>query len=231
MNLKIDELKIHEMNCALFKGLTTEEIERLIETSALSQIHLLEGETLFEVGTIPISMFILIKGAVSVEKVDINGKRSVVNSFHQKGTVFGEVYLYLEERLYDYSCRALEETVVLAIPKDFMVGLKNDEYDYYRILISNMLQILSEKAFYLNQKVQILSSYTLRQKIANYLYQRNEKHPTVELPFNREQFAEYIGTTRPSLSRELMSMEDDGLICVNKTVIEIREMQQIEDLI
>ena len=98
-----------------------------------------------------------------------------------------------------------------------------------------MLKILSRKAFFLNQKVLILSSFTLRQKIASYLLQRVRecglKGKPLDLLFKREELADFIGTTRPSLSREMLQMQDDGIIRLNKDTFEVIDLEKLKDLV
>ena len=94
-----------------------------------------------------------------------------------------------------------------------------------------MLRILSEKAFFLNQKLLILSSRSLRQKIAYYLLLQKEEGDAVQLGLNRESLADYLGTTRPSLSREMMRMEEEGYIQVEKDVITLLNPLGLEEML
>ena len=74
----------------------------------------------------------------------------------------------------------------------------------------------------------IFSSFSLRQKIALYLLQQSEGRSRVELKLNREAMAEYLAVPRPSLSRELMSMQKDGLLKIEKDTI-IVNIDKLED--
>ena len=87
-------------------------------------------------------------------------------------------------------------------------------------VVNNMLLILSEKAFYLNQKLLIQSGKTLREKLSRF-FLSNSKESSLELEFNREELADFLGVTRPSISREIMNMKRDGLIDVvgNKVIL------------
>ena len=55
------------------------------------------------------------------------------------------------------------------------------------------------------------------------------KDGVVKLNMNREQLAAYLGTTRPSLSRELSKMKEDGLIDIKKDAIIILDREELED--
>ena len=45
---------------------------------------------------------------------------------------------------------------------------------------------------------------------------------------NREELSDYLGTTRPSLSRELMAMQDEGLIEVERSSFKIKDREGLE---
>ena len=92
---------------------------------------------------------------------------------------------------------------------------------YSKIITNNMLEILSNKAFYLNQKILIYSSFSLRQKLSKFFLLISENKDIVELELNREELADFLGVTRPSISRELMNMQEDGLIKIDKNKVSL----------
>ena len=202
----------------LFKNLTKEEIDSFIKENKGLRRSLKRGEEVFSQGEIPNYLFILEEGSVVVENISENGNRSIVNRFSKPGTVFGEVYLYLPERSYDYSCVCDVDSTILAIPKTALV-MSGDNFKNSKV-VNNMLLILSEKAFYLNKKLLIQSGKTLREKLSRF-FLSNSKESSLELEFNREELADFLGVTRPSISREIMNMKRDGLIDVvgNKIIL------------
>ena len=202
----------------LFKNLTKEEIDSFIKENKGLRRSLKRGEEVFSQGEIPNYLFILEEGSVVVENISENGNRSIVNRFSKPGTVFGEVYLYLPERPYDYSCVCDVDSTILSIPKTAFV-MNDDNFKNSKV-VNNMLLILSQKAFYLNQKLLIQSGKTLRGKLSRF-FLSNSKESSLELEFNREELADFLGVTRPSISREIMNMKRDGLIDVvgNKVIL------------
>ncbi|RVU54202.1 Crp/Fnr family transcriptional regulator [Anaerosphaera multitolerans] len=205
----------------LFKGLSFSEIEDFLNNNFAKYLKFKKGEEVFLQGEKPEYLFILERGSVVVENTNSSGKRSIVNIFNERGTVFGEVYLYLEGE-YDYSCFSNEDTEVLAIPKKALEF--NENIDKIKtILLNNMLSILAAKALYLNKKLLISSSYSLREKLAKFFMEQAIDEKTVNLNFTREELADYLGATRPSISRELMNMHNDGLIEVGRKNIKINK--------
>lgn len=210
----------------LFKNLTKEEIDSFIKENKGLRRSLKRGEEVFSQGEIPNYLFILEEGSVVVENISENGNRSIVNRFSKPGTVFGEVYLYLPERPYDYSCVCDVDSTILAIPKTAFV-MSDDNFKNSKV-VNNMLLILSQKAFYLNQKLLIQSGKTLREKLSRF-FLSNSKESSLELEFNREELADFLGVTRPSISREIMNMKRDGLIDVvgNKVILNKEKLENL----
>jgi len=219
----------------LFENISEEEINDIVKISKSEVISIRKDEYLFYQEENSKYLFILLDGIVQIERVDSNGKRMIMNRFDEIGTMFAEVYIYFSDKIYDYSCVAIKNARVFAIPKEFFLNIDDLTQKYNYKLTQNMLKILSRKAFFLNQKVLILSSFTLRQKIASYLLQRVResglKNESLNLIFKREELADFIGTTRPSLSREMLLMQDDGIIELDKNTFKVIDLEKLQELI
>lgn len=212
-------MKITSENCQLFKNFSDGEIKEILDLARSREIDYQEGAYIFNEGDPPSHMFILVSGSLVVEKTDINGKNVLVKSFKDPGSIFAEVFIILEGKNFDYSARTTSNLKVLALERNFLDYLKTSPY--YEDLLMNFLRLLATKAYYLNSKLIIHSSYSLRQKIASFLIQENPGKGLVKLDYTREDLADYIGSSRPSLSRELSNMEKDGLIKIKGRHIEI----------
>ncbi len=202
----------------LFKNLEQEETKRQLAAIGAVKNFYEKDSYVFIQEELPEKLYVLVEGSVAVSNIEEDGKRTIVNIFKESGTVFGEVYVFMEGREYDYSCVALKDSVVLEIPKNTFLDYKNWDDPTVKIMIRNMINVLSQKAFYLNTKNLILSELTLRQKLLRFFYQ-NEEEGKVFLKYNREELADYLGTTRPSVSREINKMKKEGLIDVRNKVV------------
>lgn len=192
----------------LFRGIDEGELSAFMSRYGIVAENVEEGRYIFREQDTPKGVYILLKGSVEVEKITFSGNRQVVNRFTEAGTVFGEVYVFLSGRPYDFGCVAREPSEILFIPKEAF-NIKKD--DVGERLVENMLTILSNKALFLNQKMLIHSAGSIRKKIAMHLLQRFPKGGTVRL-MNREELAQYLAVPRPSLSRELMKMQREGYL-------------------
>lgn len=190
----------------LFKGMKSEEIEDYLNFAKASVKNFKRGESVFIAGDYVKELYILLSGEVTVENITQSGKKTIVNVFDKPGTVFAEVYLFIDEPLHHYAS-ATKDTSLLIIKKDFIVN----QEDNYKMIINNIISILAKKAYYLNKKLMICTAKSIRNKIINYLM-INDEGDFVKLPFTKTAFAEFLSVPRPSLSRELSQMKAEGLI-------------------
>ena len=82
-----------------------------------------------------------------------------------------------------------------------------------KVLIkTDMLELFAKRTDENNQQLEVLTSGNLKQRIATYLLEHADNNNLVSLSMNREELALYLNTTRPSLSRTLLSLQEDGFI-------------------
>ncbi|WP_455257711.1 Crp/Fnr family transcriptional regulator [Peptoniphilus asaccharolyticus] len=212
----------------LFFNMDNEELEKFLKDSGAFIKTFKAGEYIFNQGDKPEYTFIIERGSVVVENVDSNGKKSIVNVFNTIGTVFGEVYMYLDTDEYDYSSYANEDSEILFLPKESLVI--DDNLSPLRLkVVNNMLNILANKSFFLNQKLLMMSAVTLREKLIKYILNHSEGNELI-LSLTREEMGNYLGVPRPSISRELMNMKKEELIEITKTKI-IFDRENLKNLI
>ena len=212
----------------LFKDISAEELKNYLTAIKAKTADYPKDSFIFFEGDIPKALFILKSGVVQIEKNDIDGKRIIMNRFETPETVFGEVYAFLQSTPYDYSCRVIVDAEILTIPANIFSTSSTLPAVQTKI-IQNLLSILAHKAYFLNQKLLIFSSFTLRKKIAVYLLQQARGQPKITLKLNREAMAEYLAVPRPSLSRELMNMQKDQLLTISKDTVTVN-IDKLENL-
>lgn len=96
------------------------------------------------------------------------------------------------------------------------------------IMVRNMLALLAQKAYMLSGRIQVLASPSIREKAARFILERERPDGTVSAEMSREAMADYMGVTRPSLSRELSKMQADGLIKIDGRRIVVADQDGLE---
>ena len=75
-----------------------------------------------------------------------------------------------------------------------------------------------------SRKLMVMDAPTIESRVKAYLDELDSESGhtgEVEVPFDRERMAEYLGVTRPSLSRALGHLRDQGLITWRKNVFKL----------
>jgi CRP-like cAMP-binding protein len=86
-----------------------------------------------------------------------------------------------------------------------------------------MMKILANKNMLLNRKIDHLSKKTIRAKLMAFLIDQAETHKslTFNIPFSRNELADYLCIDRSALSRELGKMRDEGLLDMHRNSFKI----------
>ena len=211
----------------LFQAITDEERERILVCSKAAIKQYKANHYIFEQGGRPSKLFLLLSGRVQIVKDFTSGKRDVLYLV-EAGNVFGEIFLFGDRESYWYDAVAVTDAEVLEMPWDFFYHFCSNACEHHKQLTQNMLEILSENNFKITRKLHILSTSSLRERLAIWLIDSADTTGKVELHMKREQLADFLGVARPSLSRELMKMQSDGLIAVEKKYIIIKDEQALE---
>lgn len=85
----------------------------------------------------------------------------------------------------------------------------------------------------LSERIELLSHSSIREKIASFLITeyRLQGSPRLNFSYTRKTMAEILNIPRPSLSRELNNMKEDGIIDYEKNTIEILDLNLLESII
>ncbi len=215
----------------LFARMSDQDMESCLRCSGAEVVCYERDAIIFHQHDVPRKLMVLLEGAVVVGSDSSEGRRSIVATLDQPGELFGEVFLFLNKGEYDHYAQAVAPTRILQIPKEFLYHTCGEDCGHHRTIISNMLSILAQKAYYLNQRLQIVSCATLRQKIAKVLLLHRGEDGRVNLPMNREELADFLNTARPSLSRELMKMREEGLLLLDKRAILVPDPELLQTLL
>ena len=219
MSLKLNELE-------LFKDISDQEIQQLVNCSGAFIKKYKEGQYIFRHDKKPYYTYILLSGSVVMLKDYSSGKQDVILEVHE-GQILGVIFFNNKMDEYWFDAKAATDVELLQIPFDFFYGFCSKACKCHQNVTKNMLQILSYRSYTLTRKAHLLSNNNLRERIAIWIFIEEQKGE-VRLFMNREQLASYLGTTRPSLSRELMKMQKDGLIEVTKDRIKILDREALE---
>jgi CRP-like cAMP-binding protein len=178
----------------------------------------LEGDACQKLG-------IVIEGKIELQNILPSGKVVTLVQFGP-GEVFGEALIFSRQIEYPVTITSASPCTVLYIDRKEMVFVLT----HHPIVLENFLGLLSDKLNFMNRKVKVLSLETIRQKICDLILKeyKKQKKLKLDIPYSRKEMSELLSLQRPSLSRELIHMRDEGLIDFDKHTIEILDLESIE---
>lgn len=167
---------------------------------------------------------IILDGQLQIQKSDSTGKLLVVEEF-RAGETIGETLIFGEPNLYPLNTICTTETTLLCIPRDAVISLCKNNQDF----LVEFLRLISEKAIKLSQKLELISSKTIRERIIEFILMEYNKNENMKIPLSitKKKWADMMGVQRPSLSRELLRLKDEGLIDYNLKYIFIKDLDGI----
>lgn len=175
---------------------------------------------------------IIASGKVSLTKETYSGNRIIMGML-EAGDIFGETVAFSDSKVWPMTLIAQEDCVLLFLPPDKITGTCSNVCASHTTLIMNMLKILSNQASMLDKKIEHISAKNIRGRISSYLLDtyRQLGNETFTLSMKRHELADYLNIPRPSLSREMGSMRDDGIIKFEGSHITISDVLKLEESI
>ena len=140
-----------------------------------------------------------------------------------RGGLFGEAFSCAGKGTLPVSVAASETTGIMLIDYRKIVTTCSSACVFHMQLIKNMMRILAEKNILLTQKMEHLAKRTTRDKLLSFLSAQAllAGSDTVDIPFNRQELADYLCVDRSALSRELGAMQAEGLLKYEKNRFEL----------
>lgn len=213
----------------IFHNLTEEELKKSLVCSQATVRKYKKNEYIFQQGDAPKKLYFVLEGEIELGSINLNGKVTRISRV-TVGEEFGEVEMFLRQSAYPGYARAKKEVSVLEVSQSFFGGRCERNCVHHSKVVFNMLQLFAEKADKHNHQIEVLTSGNLRQRVAAYLLENSNPDYRVKLQMNREDLAAYLNTTRPSLSRMLLNLQEEGIIqIVNRKVIEILDYDRLQE--
>ena len=213
----------------LFKGLTVNEIKTIIDAGGYSLRQYPKGSTLAVEGEPCDHMGIIIGGVIEVQSTFASGKVIIINHL-QPSETYGEAVLFSSTACFPATlyCPAACEIVIIQ-RSQLRVTLHTNH-----IIMENFLGLLSDRLLAINRRIKLLSLETLRKRVAAYLLEESKNQKKI-LSFNtgvsREQMSRLLNVQRPSLSRELSLMQEEGLLRYNKDYFELVDIDALIEIV
>lgn len=208
---------VEEIQSALFEGISIQDRRALlgcmgyrVRTFPKGSFVAMEDEKINQIG-------IILSGTVDMVKEDLWGNRTMLLRM-KKNEVFGETFACGDHGNSTVTFVASQTAEILFLPFCRVTRCCTNSCEFHHRLSDNLVGIMANKNRELMRKVEVVTKRTTREKLLAYLSIQGQLQgsSTVDLPLSRVELAEYLCVDRSAMTRELMKMQQDGLIAYEK---------------
>lgn len=208
--------------CPLFAGIDECELQTLLGCLSAIERSYEKNDFIFMADDIVTVIGVVLSGSVHIIQEDFWGNRTILARI-ESGDLFGEAFSCAETEKLPVSVFAAEASGILLIDYHKIITACSSACTFHTGLIKNMLRILARKNVMLTQKIEFITQRTTRGKLLSYLsaQARQAGRGSFEIPFDRQQLAEYLSVDRSAMSNELSKMRDDGILKFHRNHFEL----------
>ncbi|MEI6079539.1 MAG: Crp/Fnr family transcriptional regulator [bacterium] len=210
----------------LFNELSESELKSI--ASVCSTKRLKKNETLFEEEDAANSFFVVAHGRVKIFKINEKG---IEYSIHVNGPgeLVAEAAMFNEKR-FPASCAALEDTLVVYIPRDAFIALilKRPK------LSLKFMSAYSKRLREFVKQVEDLSGSNIKQRLAKYILSnidKNSSKPKCILSMTKKELSSSLGTIPETLSRALADLKKKAYIETLGKEIIVKDIKGLKSLV
>ena len=199
--------------CPLFVSVKDEELSALLGCLGVKIDSFDEKYTIFREGN-PAKYFgIVLSGKVMTVTTDYYGNRSIVSE-SGPSELFGEEFACCEMSAIPVSVIASEPCEVMLVECRRVLTACSHSCRHHHTMIYNLMKDLAEKNISYHERMEIISKRTTRDKLIAYLLgeARRAGSPSFDIPFDRQELADYLEVDRSGLSSEIGKLVREGVL-------------------
>ena len=203
--------------CPLFEGIAEENLFRMLTCLGARVIPFDKKYTVFAEGSAAKYIGIVLSGSIHIVQIDYFGNRSILSEIGE-GEVFNEAFACAETKEMPVSVIANEPSEIMLIECSHILHTCQNNCGFHQQLIFNLMKDLAQKTIIFHQRIEITSKRSTREKLLAYLTLQMKKtgKRSFDIPFDRQELADYLEVDRSGLSAEISKMKKEGLIDSNK---------------
>ncbi len=194
----------------LFDEISPRNREKLLYTLEAHTLQIKKNCSLLSSTTDTNILAIIISGNVQIIRTDEAGNVFIIEDLFEND-IFASSFSSLNNNESDVITK--EDTKLILIDYNRIFTLKNKSY-YYNTFIKNLLKIITDKVNLKNERIEILTKKTVRDKLLEYFKITTSKTGTkvIYIPSTYKDLASYLAVDRSAMNRELKNLIDEGFI-------------------
>jgi CRP-like cAMP-binding protein len=215
-------------NSILFKGLNESKVLEEIKNINCTIREYSKDEVIALEDSSCSAVAIVLEGEIELQKIYASGKVFILRKL-QPSEVFGEVVVFSNKNTYPATIVSSTHSKIMFFSKEGILNLCRIDEEF----LNNFMKLMSSKILTLNSKLKEMSFKNIREKLANFILEEYKGQNSLKLKLkdSKKNIALNLGVLRPSLSRELMRMREEGIIDFDNSYIYILDLDRIYQIL
>ena len=199
--------------CPLFEGIRMEDLSAMMGCIGGRTVKVEAGQPVFREGDPATHVGMVLSGAVRLVRDDYYGNRSIVAHIGP-AELFGETYACAGVPALPVSVVAEAESQVLLMDCRRITTTCSSACAFHSRIIFNLLRLVATKNLIFDQKIQVTSKRTTRDKLMAYLLSQAKLRgsSSFTIPYDRQALADYLEVDRSGLSAEISKLRREGIL-------------------
>ncbi len=214
----------------LFEGMGEKDIKKVLacldpikKSYEKNELITRQGESFSRIG-------VVLSGRANVFREKASGLRLVMENIGP-GDLFGEIAAFAGGDKWPATVQSMERSEIIFISKEKVLSGCGHACSWHQKLTGNFLAIISARAMMLSNKIEYLTIKSMRGKIAAFLYDQYslKNNSDFDIGMNRNEMADFLNVSRPSLSRELKRMKEEEIIDFHLSQFKILDTKKLRE--
>ena len=199
--------------CPLFYGIEDEKLLLMLDCLGARVVSFDKKYTVFSAGTPAKYIGIVLSGSLQMSQTDFYGNRSIIAEF-KTAELFGEDFACAETDSIPVAITANEPSEIMLINCSHILHTCSNNCGFHQQLIFNLMKSMALKNINFHQRIEITSKRSTREKLMAYLMLQAKKSgsDSFDIPFDRQELADYLEVERSGLSTEISKLRQEGII-------------------
>ena len=201
----------------LFSGVSEDELAAMLSCLDAKKESFPKGAFLLRAGDTAEAIGVVLSGSVLISQEDIWGNRNILSKAGP-GQTFAAAFACSHGAVLNMSVTAETPVTVMFLNVKRILNICSSACSHHSRIIRNLLGELADKNLQFSEKLTHMGQRTTRAKLMSFFSSEAQRLGKYEfdIPFSRQQLADYLAVERSGLSIELGKMRSDGLLDFNK---------------
>lgn len=197
----------------IFRGIPADALERMLPCLQITVRQYARDKYILQSGDRAEAVGLLLRGSVLIVQEDFWGNRNLIAQVAPQ-ELFAEAFACSDGRPLNTGIVAQEDCTVAWLKVSHIMGVCKNACAHHFLLIRNLVGALADKNLFYNEKLTHMAQRTTREKLLSYLSSEALKRGSTDfdIPYDRQQLADYLSVERSAMSAELSKLRREGLL-------------------